>query len=96
MKSLAIDNDDAYIGRGELYFSQNAVIKAGFRQAKKEISYSRLAISSNWERKISAFITGYTTSKQSLALPLSLTIEIEVNYLADSFELIFNSYDVTS
>ena len=45
---LAIDNDDAYIGRGEFLFSQNAANNGVFKEAKKEIFYSRNPISSNW------------------------------------------------
>ena len=29
-------------------------------------------------------------------IPFSMSIEIEVNYLTDSFELIFTSYDTTA
>ena len=80
MNCLAIDNEDAYIGSGELLFSQNEVIIGNFKKATIEISFSRKAISSNVIRKVSAFITGYTISKPNLTMPLSLSIETVVYY----------------
>jgi len=41
VKSLAIDNEDVYIGSGEMDFSQNTETIGNFMEKRVNITYSR-------------------------------------------------------
>lgn len=97
---FAIDNDDAYIKSDKLDFSTSiySITPTEVRAKTDAIPYSRLNIdTTRWVRKIDAFFIGFSITPEHPSTSVyTLSMQIEVQYSANYFELIFICSDLNT